>query len=433
MQDSQLNTVNPFYLQRVVKLAEHSRIVTSDDVYAANGMKLLAKGTPISHEVQDRLIKHKLKKPLESSLSVADAIDPQYLVALAQDVLASQTKLQPILFFGNHGGQALEILQGLALNGPMRMVLTMLERSGNEELRQSVECALVALVLGIELGLAQERLQHLAIGSLLHDIGEMYINPEYLRGNNNLKPSEWRHVASHPLVSKMLMDEVGQFPPLVGQIVLEHHERLDGSGYPQRAAGDQLSLEGLIVGVADTVCAVFRCYGRPLARAEIAMRIVPGQFPPQVTQIVTLALRGATQPEPVATELPAVALMTEGMHRLLKQLAQVLIALDELQDEAQIKSYKPAQLVVQHAVQRVNLIQRAFSSTGLDSLPRAEALGALAANDSELQFEIIVVLEEIAWRLRELSRDLQLRVESMPEFVAPLFERLVLSLHMVRS
>ncbi|RTK97567.1 MAG: hypothetical protein EKK59_09080, partial [Neisseriaceae bacterium] len=167
MQDSQLNTVNPFYLQRVVKLAEHSRIVTSDDVYAANGMKLLAKGTPISHEVQDRLIKHKLKKPLESSLSVADAIDPQYLVALAQDVLASQTKLQPILFFGNHGGQALEILQGLALNGPMRMVLTMLERSGNEELRQSVECALVALVLGIELGLAQERLQHLAIGSLL--------------------------------------------------------------------------------------------------------------------------------------------------------------------------------------------------------------------------------------------------------------------------
>jgi hypothetical protein len=125
--------------------------------------------------------------------------------------------------------------------------------------------------------------------------------------------------------------------------------------------------------------------------------------------------------------------MTEGMHRLLKQLAQVLIALDELQDEAQIKSYKPAQLVVQHAVQRVNLIQRAFSSTGLDSLPRAEALGALAANDSELQFEIIVVLEEIAWRLRELSRDLQLRVESMPEFVAPLFERLVLSLHMVRS
>src|SRR5574343_1822328 len=85
MQESQLNTVNPYYLQRVVDMAEHRRIEASDDIYAANGMKLLAKGTPISSEVQDRLIKHKLKKPLESSLSVADAIGPQQLRGLAQE------------------------------------------------------------------------------------------------------------------------------------------------------------------------------------------------------------------------------------------------------------------------------------------------------------------------------------------------------------
>jgi HD-GYP domain-containing protein (c-di-GMP phosphodiesterase class II) len=433
MQDSQLNTVNPFYLQRVVDMAEHSRIEASDDIYAANGMKLLAKGTPISREVQDRLIKHKLKKPLESSLSVADAIGLPQLRKLAQEILGGDAKLQPMLRFGNHGPQALAIFDSLSLNDPMCMVLTMLDRSGKDELRHCVECALVALVLGIELGLERERLQYLAIGGLLHDIGELYINPAYLSGNHNLKPSEWRHVASHPLVSKMLMDEVGQFPPLVGQIVLEHHERFDGSGYPRRAAGDQLSLEGLIVGVADTMCAVFRSYGRPLDRAEIAMRIVPGQFPAQVTQIVTLALREASAPDSADGELPELASMTDGMHRLLKQLAQVLIALDELQDEEQLKSYKPAQLVAQHAAERINLIQRAFSSTGLDSLPRAEELGVLAANDKDLQFEIIVVLEEIAWRLRELSRDLQLRVESMPEFVAPLFERLVHNLHMARN
>lgn len=434
MQESQLNSVNPYYLERVVALSEKNRIEASDDIYAANGMKLLAKGTPISAAVQDRLIKHKLKKPLETSLSVADAISAEHLLALAQRVLNSNAKVLPIFQLGDHSAKALDLLGRLSINGPMSLVLTMLDRGGQDELQHCVECALVALVLGIELELSDQRLIPLAAGALLHDIGEMYINPEYLRGGTNLKPSEWRHVASHPLVGKMLVDEVGQFSPLVGQIVLEHHERLDGSGYPRRALGDQLSLEGLIVGVADTVCAVFRSYGRPLARAEIAMRIVPGQFPPQVTQIVTQALRRA-QPSVGADrgDLPAVGSITETMHRLLKQLAKVLIALDELQEDPAVIAYKPALLMAQHAGQRINLIQRAFSSTGLDSLPRADALDLLAANDQDLQFEIIVVLEEIAWRLRELSRDLQLRVESLPEGIAPLFESLVTGLHAVRS
>lgn len=434
MQESQLNSVNPYYLERVVALSEKNRIEASDDIYAANGMKLLAKGTPISAEVQDRLIKHKLKKPLETSLSVADAVSAKDLLALAQRVLDSNAKVLPIFQLGDHSAKALDLLGRLSINDPMSLILSMLDRTGQDELLHCVECALVALVLGIELELSDERLIQLAAGALLHDIGEMYINPEYLRSNTSLKPSEWRHVASHPLVSKMLVDEVGQFPPLVGQIVLEHHERLDGSGYPRRASGEQLSLEGLIVGVADTVCAVFRSYGRPLARAEIAMRILPGQFPSQVTQIVTQALRQA-QPSAAADSggLPAVESISETMHRLLKQLAKVLIALDDLQEDPAIIAYKPALLMAQHAGQRISLIQRAFSSTGLDSLPRVEALDVLAAGDHDLQFEIIVAVEEIGWRLRELSRDLQLRVESLPEDIAPLFESLVTGLHAARS
>lgn len=429
MHDSPLNNVNPHYLNRVVELSATRHIEASEDVYNAVGMKLIAKGTRISAEMQERLLRHKLKKPLESSLAVEDGVHSALLLDLAERVINSDVKVQPILLIGNHAVEARAILGSLPLSGPVSMLLTLLQKGGENELLHAVEGAMVGLVLGLQAGVPRANLPALAAGALLHDIGELYINPEYLRSGASLKPHEWRHVASHPLVGRMLVDELGQFPALAGQIVLEHHERLDGSGYPRRIAGDQLSLEGLIVGVADTICAVFRHYGKPLARAEIAMRIVPGQFPLRVTQIVNLALRNAKPAMLEGGDLPSAESMAESMHQLLRRLAQVLIRLDEAEDDDRVQQFKPALLLAQRAAERVRLIQLAFSSTGLDSLPHGEHLQWLQQVDRDLLFEVIVAIEEIAWRLRELGRDLQLRSEDLPEDVRSVFVPLIDALH----
>lgn len=429
MHDSPLNNVNPHYLNRVVELSATRHIEASEDVYNAVGMKLIAKGARISAEMQERLLRHKLKKPLESSLAVEGGVHSALLLDLAERVINSDVKVQPILLIGNHAVEARAILGSLPLSGPVSMLLTLLQKGGENELLHAVEGAMVGLVLGLQAGVPRANLPALAAGALLHDIGELYINPEYLRSGASLKPHEWRHVASHPLVGRMLVDELGQFPPLAGQIVLEHHERLDGSGYPRRIAGDQLSLEGLIVGVADTICAVFRHYGKPLARAEIAMRIVPGQFPLRVTQIVNLALRNAKPAMLEGGDLPSAESMAESMHQLLRRLAQVLIRLDEAEDDDRVQQFKPALLLAQRAAERVRLIQLAFSSTGLDSLPHGEHLQWLQQVDRDLLFEVIVAIEEIAWRLRELGRDLQLRSEDLPEDVRSVFVPLIDALH----
>ena len=127
------------------------------------------------------------------------------------------------------------------------------------------------------------------LGVGVHDIGELYINPAYLSGNHNLKPSEWRHVASHPLVSKMLMDEVGQFPPLVGQIVLEHHERFDGSGYPRGLAGLNIPESARIVTLADVFDALSmkRPYKAPWPMERIITHLKNGagqHFDPRLVE-----------------------------------------------------------------------------------------------------------------------------------------------------
>lgn len=429
MHDSPLNDVNPHYLNRVVELSETQHIEASEDVYNSVGMKLIAKGTRISADMQERLLRHKLKKPLESSLAVENGVQSALLLDLAERVINSDIKVQPILLIGNHAAEARAILGSLPLSGPVSMLLTLLQKGGEDELLHAVEGAMVALVLALQVGVPRANMQALAAGALLHDIGELYINPEYLRSGASLKPHEWKHVASHPLVGRMLVDELGQFPALAGQIVLEHHERLDGSGYPRRISGDQLSLEGQIVGISDTICAVFRHYGKPLARAEIAMRIVPGQFPLRVTQVVNLALRNAKPATLEGADLPSAESMAESMHQLLRRLAQVLIKLDEAEDDDRVKQFKPALSLAQRAGERVRLIQLAFSSTGLDSLPHGEHLQWLQQVDRDLLFEVIVAIEEIAWRLRELGRDLQLRSEDLPEAVRSVFEPLINALH----
>ncbi len=427
--DHPLNHVNAHWLERLLAMAACSRVRAVDDVLTADGVCLLAKDELLSPVLKAALLGGPLLRPLEATLDVVGAVDGARLQDMAHQVLHSDGKVQPLLQMNGLGGRAAGWLEQLPVSGSLGLLLTMLDQSGQGELRSAVEGALVALVLGLQCGVHESNLPALAAGALLHDIGELYLDPAAMRPGASLRPAEWRYLASHPLIGKRVLDELLPDWPLAGQIVLEHHERLDGSGYPRRIAGDQMSLEGQIAGVADTVCAVFRHYGRPLARAEIAMRIIPGQFPAQVTSIVSQVLRTAAPVAISDADLPSIDTMADSMHQLLARLARVLITLDDVLENEQVQRFKPALLLTQRAGERINLIQRAFSSTGLDSLSEAEKLALFQQDDPELHFEVIVAIEEIVWRLRELGRDLQLRREHLPEDMRSHFEPLIAALH----
>ena len=158
MHDSPLNNVNPHYLNRVVELSATRHIEASEDVYNAVGMKLIAKGARISAEMQERLLRHKLKKPLESSLAVEDGVHSALLLDLAERVINSDVKVQPILLIGNHAVEARAILGSLPLSGPVSMLLTLLQKGGENELLHAVEGAMVGLVLGLQAGVPRANL-----------------------------------------------------------------------------------------------------------------------------------------------------------------------------------------------------------------------------------------------------------------------------------
>jgi putative two-component system response regulator len=120
--------------------------------------------------------------------------------------------------------------------------------------------ASLACVLAQEMGLAPERIEALRLAGSLHDLGKIAVPLEILSKPGKLSDLEFALIKTHPQVGNDILQPIN-FPGGVNQIILQHHERLDGSGYPQGLKGEDILLEARILGVADVVEAM--CSHRP--------------------------------------------------------------------------------------------------------------------------------------------------------------------------
>lgn len=124
--------------------------------------------------------------------------------------------------------------------------------------------------------LSRKVIDRCAMGLLLHDIGMSKV-PQFIIGKDGaLKPEERDKIPSHPLVGFKIAQKMDMDLDEVRQAIVEHHERLDGSGYPQKAKASGISRIGRLAAVADSFCAMIS--NRPYA---------PGKEPLQAAQELT--------------------------------------------------------------------------------------------------------------------------------------------------
>jgi PAS domain S-box-containing protein len=131
--------------------------------------------------------------------------------------------------------------------------------------------AQLAVAIGRELGLAGDRLTGLYLAAAIHDIGKIYVPAEILTKPGTLSGLEFNLVKAHVEAGYDILKSI-DFPWPIADIVRQHHERIDGSGYPNGATGAGLLLESRILAVADVVEAIasFRPY-RPALGIDIAL------------------------------------------------------------------------------------------------------------------------------------------------------------------
>ncbi|WP_379160766.1 HD-GYP domain-containing protein [Paenibacillus sp. sgz5001063] len=144
------------------------------------------------------------------------------------------------------------ILDDLATqDDPMIMLLDM-HTADNYLYAHSLNVCLYTLVLGIAHGYSREELRVIGLGALLHDIGKTQIPLKIVQKPGMLSDEEFRHMQAHTEIGYRILKDEPNIPLLAAHCALQHHERIDGSGYPRGLKGPQIHEYAKWLGVADS-------------------------------------------------------------------------------------------------------------------------------------------------------------------------------------
>jgi len=152
--------------------------------------------------------------------------------------------------------------------------------------RPSDMIAALATGMALEMGLPVEEIERIRIASLLHDLGKIAIPDDILDKPSSLTDEEWRTIGQHPRIGQVILERASSLRDAI-PVVLHHHERFNGGGYPHGLRGSEIPLGARIVAVADAYHAMVhdRPYSTAIAHADALreLRANAGtQFDPEV-------------------------------------------------------------------------------------------------------------------------------------------------------
>ncbi|MGD9412497.1 MAG: HD domain-containing protein, partial [Desulfobacterales bacterium] len=130
----------------------------------------------------------------------------------------------------------------------------------------------IAVAIARDMGLAADKVDGIRMAGLIHDIGKISIPAEILAKPGRITEKEFALIKEHPIVGYDILKKI-EFPWPIAKIVLQHHERMNGSGYPQGLQGKYILPEARIIAVADVIesIASFRPY-RPALGIQTALK-----------------------------------------------------------------------------------------------------------------------------------------------------------------
>ena len=267
-------------------------MITAQSIYNPLGASYLTKGMSLSETYIERLRKTGLDGITVTSL------DPKLKLLPPEDVVQEKTRISAI-------HNVAHVFQEVAENGtfdpkPLQSIsetilldliaqrknliqLTDIRLHDTYTFAHSVNVAILSALVGMLLDFSQKELLKLTLGALLHDLGKVTIPLDVLTKPGHLSDSEWELMQGHPEAGRQRLKKMFPTDSLLSAIALQHHERMDGSGYPNHLRGEQIHRYARIVAIADVYDALTSV--RPYKRAytpSVAHRIMatcsPGHF-----------------------------------------------------------------------------------------------------------------------------------------------------------
>lgn len=255
-----------YYVSHLADVNKNTDVVSTENIYNNKGALVVPKGVAINENVAQKVLKHKLEKPLEEQVQLSNSLDRNAILEDSKKLFASYKDLEQIHQRNNFEQPFADLVISSNLDPILIQKLTVLQKQLPKDYQKALFSGWLSALIAHEKGLEEALVTAAFIAGLMHDIGLLNVSPAILNKRGELTGDEWRAIQSHVVVSKFILLNIGTLHPEVPRAVLEHHERCDGSGYPAGKTEEELSVMGQIVAMADSMQAIRINQFQPLGR-----------------------------------------------------------------------------------------------------------------------------------------------------------------------
>jgi hypothetical protein len=385
------------FTKAVTELGAVRPVVVTHPIISTKGVKIVDKGVALNPGLYERLMQHQLSSPLIDSVASTTPVTGRLLRDSAAELMRTAPLFALIAPEDGVRKLLLGAVERVPLPDPIAFQLTLASETRPELYQHLLFNALVAAWLAIDARISRFNVNIAATAGLLHDIGMLHLDPQLLDYKSDINRAQRRQLYSHPLVSATLIEVHPEVPREVVRAVLEHHEFLDGSGYPRNLAGSQIGHVGRILALSELIVGAFAA-GReaPQLRLSILLRMNMHRYDEALAAKVIGVLRASPD---VADS--SISLLEDPVAGLLA-IDRVLAAWPaHLTDRAEVSPQRRETLAVlsgqvlqlHRTLARVGAAPQQLTQLG------GEPLGV------QLQTELTLLAGEAAWQLRTLARE----------------------------
>ncbi|WP_039913243.1 HD-GYP domain-containing protein [Cellvibrio mixtus] len=331
-----LDSEQHHYCLNLIEVNKKQPVTANQPILNHQGVLLLAQGSPLDEKRSQVLLQHKLLKPLEHCVGIAESMDAQRLF----DYLNKFARNLPGLYAvtNNEGYQkSLRLACLFYEKFPLlRQNLTVLALRARHIYFQGIFSALAGVAIARKLNLSLPEIQATFIAGLFHDVGFLYLPADLREKKQDFLSIEWKALQAHPLIAQRFLDMVPGLPKDIGQAIIDHHERIDGTGYPRHLFGDKISLVSQIIAATDTIIynhSRYEDYGvHAHAMLLSALKLSDNIYFESVYDAASLLFKEAPLPTEAIQQLASAKKLLARQKKLrnqfglAKQLAQQLVA-----------------------------------------------------------------------------------------------------------
>ncbi|RZA04623.1 MAG: HD domain-containing protein [Moraxellaceae bacterium] len=245
------------YLLRLASVSEQCGIFSAVDIYSQQDILLIQKNLLITPELAAVILPHRLQKQLEACLHIeqeidADQLEHHLITIMQQDGLLSAL---------NEHQDIASLIKPYLLHYEkfplLKQKITIMAFTMPELFVRTLHCSWFSLLIAKEMRFSEQSCVEVFLAALSHDIGMLHLDAFVLDKKTSLTPEDWRHIQEHVYIGASILKRIPNMLPTVVEAVYEHHERCDGTGYPKGSVESELSYAGKIIGLADSIIAIY--------------------------------------------------------------------------------------------------------------------------------------------------------------------------------